>query len=66
MELLGATDFQTDIEGKLKSKVATRSDLGNRNIIIEVDNMNCFTVYVGAKTNANHNATGIVAGVEAD
>lgn len=66
LELLGVTDFQTDIEGELKSKVATRSDLGNRNIIIEVDSMNCFTVYVGAKTNANHNATGIVAGVEAD
>lgn len=66
LELLGATDFRTDIEGRLKSRVATRADLGNRNIIIEVDNMNCFTVYVGAKTNANHNATGIVAGVEAD
>lgn len=66
LELLGVTDFQNGIESKLKSKVATRADLGNRNIIIEVDNKNCFTVYVGAKTNANQNATGIVVGVQAD
>ena len=66
LELLGASDFQTDIEGKLKSKVATKTALGNRHIVIEVDEGNRFTVYVGAKTNAGQNATGIVAGVGAD
>ena len=46
--------------------MATRPDKGNRKIIIEVDSGNQFTVYVGAKTNANHNATGIVVGLTAD
>lgn len=66
LELLGTSDFQTDIEGKLKSKTATKAALGNRHIVIEVDEGNRFTVYVGAKTNAGQNATGIVAGVGAD
>lgn len=66
LELLGAADFAQDVEGRLKSPVATRPDKGNRKIIIEVDSGNQFTVYVGAKTNANHNATGIVVGMAAD
>lgn len=66
LELLGVTDFQTDVESKLRSKVATNPNLGNGKIVIEVDNQNCFTVYVGAKTNANQNASGIVVGVQAD
>lgn len=66
LELLGATDFAQDVEGRLKSSVATRPDKGNKKIIIEVDSGNQFTVYVGAKTNANHNATGIVVGMAAD
>ena len=66
LELLGAADFAQDVEGRLKSSVATRPDKGNRKIIIEVDSGNQFTLYVGAKTNANHNATGIVVGMAAD
>lgn len=66
LELLGASDFERDVAGKLKSSVATRPDKGNRKIIIEVDSGNQFAVYVGAKTNANHNATGIIVGMAAD
>ena len=66
LELLGASDFEQDVAGRLKSAVATKADRGNKQISIEVDENNQFTVYVGAKTNANHNATGIVVGVQAD
>lgn len=66
MELLGTSDFEQDVAGKLKSAVATKADRGNKQITIEVDGNNQFTVYVGAKTNANHNATGIVVGAMAD
>lgn len=66
LELLGASDFEQDVAGKLKSAVATKADRGNKQISIEVDGNNQFTVYVGAKSNANHNATGIVVGVQAD
>ena len=62
LELLGVSD----VAGKLKSAVATKADRGNKQITIEVDGNNQFTVYVGAKTNANHNATGIVVGAMAD
>lgn len=65
LEILGSTDF-TSVEAKLKSKVATAPDKGNRHVEIEVDAKGNYTVYVGAKTNANHNATGIVAGDGAD
>lgn len=66
LELLGATDFQTDVEGKLKSKVATDPARGNRQIQIEVNDGNQFTIYVGAKTNSAGNATGIIIGADAD
>lgn len=65
LEILGSTDF-TSVEAKLRSKVATAADKGNRHVEIEVDAKGNYTVYVGAKTNANHNATGIVAGDGAD
>ena len=61
LELAGASDFSIDVEGTLRSKVAR-----GQHIKIEVNDANQFTVYVGAKTNANHNATGIVVGVQAD
>ena len=66
LELLGTSDFEQDVAGRLKSAVATKADRGNKQITIEVDGNNQFTVYVGAKTNENHNATGIVVGALAD
>lgn len=66
LELLGASDFAQGVAGRLKSAVATKADRGNKQIVIEVDSNNQFTVYVGVKTNANHNATGIVVGAQAD
>lgn len=66
LERLGVSDFEQDVAGRLKSAVATKADRGNKQISIEVDGNNQFTVYVGAKTNANHNATGIVVGAMAD
>lgn len=61
LELVGATDFERDVERRLKSKV-----VGDKKIKIDVNEKNQFTVYVGAKTNADHNATGIVVGYGAD
>lgn len=66
LEILGASDFEQDVAEELKSAVATKTDRGNKQIMIEVDGNNQFTVYVGAKTNANSNATGIVVGAMAD
>ena len=61
LELCGASDFETDVEKRLRSKVAK-----DQRIKIEVNNGNQFTVYVGSKTNANQNANGIVVGFGAD
>lgn len=65
LHILGVAAF-SDVEGKLKSHVAIDTDKGNRGIHIDVDANGNYTVYVGAKTNANRNATGIVAGNGAD
>lgn len=61
LELVGASDFSTGVESRLRSKVAR-----GQHIKIEVNDANQFTVYVGAKTNANQNRNGIVVGFEAD
>ena len=60
LSTLGATQF-SDVEAKLKSKVGKGAS-----ITIEEDANGNFTVYVGDKTNANKNATGIVVGAGAD
>ena len=61
LELLGASDFQNDVEKRLKSKIAS-----GKNVKIEINSNNQFTVYVGSKTNANQNTNGIVVGFGAD
>ena len=61
LELLGASDFQNDVEKRLKSKIAS-----GKNVKIEINSNNQFTVYVGSKTNTNQNTNGIVVGFGAD
>lgn len=61
LSTLGVIKF-SDVEAKLKSKVGKSAS----SITIEEDANGNFTVYVGAKTNANKNATGIVVGAGAD
>ena len=60
LSTLGASQF-SDVEAKLKSKVGK-----GQSITIEEDANGNFTVYVGAKTNAQKNSTGIVVGAGAD
>ncbi len=60
LSTLGATNFAS-VQAKLKSKVAKGS-----NIMFNIDSKGNFTVWVGASTNSNANATGICVGAGAD
>ena len=60
LSTLGATQF-SDVGAKLKSKVGKGT-----NITVYMDAQGNFTVYTGASTNSNANATGICVGALAD
>lgn len=60
LSTLGATQF-SDVEAKLKSKVGKGTS-----ITVYMDGQGNFTVFTGASTNSNANATGICVGALAD